>query len=191
MFHGWLTTQEARLLFDLAAAAAPFGRIVELGSYCGRSTSVLAAGLHLVQPEERLVAVDTFRGSPENQPDREAFHQELRVADGSGVDSYPQFCRNLIRVNLLDSVQVERRTTAEAAAEWREPVALLFVDADHAYDSVRGDLDGWLPHLVGQGVVVLHDVGDWSGPTRSAADLIDLGYRRIAVRGTALALARP
>ena len=37
-------------------------------------------------------------------------------------------------------------------------VGLLWLDGDHSYEGVRGDFDAWLPWLVTDGVVALHDV---------------------------------
>ena len=64
------------------------------------------------------------------------------------------------------------------------------MDADHHYNAVRADLEAWMPFLTPEGVVVLHDVGSWEGPTRAAAELLSSGYRKVDQAGASLALAR-
>jgi predicted O-methyltransferase YrrM len=186
--RGWLEREEAELLYRLAAAASRRGRIVELGSYCGRSSIVLAAALTGAS-SGLLVCIDTFRGSAEHQPGRRHFDPETLV-DGV-VDTYPAFTRNLKHAGLLDRVDVMRLSTLEAAASFSDSIGLLFVDADHAYEAIAGDLRAWSARIIQDGWIVLHDIGAWSGPTRAAADLLDAGFKRYAQSGTALALCRP
>ena len=54
---GWLSRDQAAVLFDAAGALPPGSTVVEIGSHQGRSTVVLAAGL---SAGSRLVAVDPF-----------------------------------------------------------------------------------------------------------------------------------
>jgi predicted O-methyltransferase YrrM len=185
---GWLTRDEAELLYRLSTAASRLGRVVELGSYCGRSSIMLAAGL-AGPSSEPLVCVDTFRGSAEHQPGKRHFRPETLV-DGI-VNTYPAFTRNLQHAGLLERVAATRLSTLEAAAHFSGAIGLLFVDADHDYEAVSADLRAWLPRIVADGWVVLHDVGAWSGPTRAAADLLDAGFRRYAQSDTVLALRKP
>jgi predicted O-methyltransferase YrrM len=184
---GWLEREEAQLLYRLAAAASLRGRVVELGSYCGRSSIVLAAGLTGAS-SGLLVCVDTFRGSAEHQLGRRHFDAGMLV--NGVVNTYPAFLRNLEQASLLDRVEVMRRSTLDAAAGFSASIGLLFVDADHDYEAIRGDLRAWSPRLAQDGWIVLHDIGEWSGPTRAAADLLDAGFKRYAQSGTALALCK-
>jgi predicted O-methyltransferase YrrM len=54
--EGWLTEAQARRLFACATAARPAGAVVEIGSFRGRSTVVLALGAGSV------VAIDPHAG---------------------------------------------------------------------------------------------------------------------------------
>ncbi|HOV03996.1 MAG TPA: class I SAM-dependent methyltransferase [Kaistiaceae bacterium] len=184
---GWLDNDEARLLHRLAGECHAKGRCVELGSYMGRSTVALAAAL----PEGHTVlAVDTFRGSPEHQHGEKFFDPATLLPDGS-VDTFPVFAANIARAGLGDRVEAWRMETVAAADAFSGSIALLFVDADHAYAAVTADIAAWRRHLAAEAVVVLHDVGCWEGPTRCAADLIAAGFRRLDQAGTALALRVP
>lgn len=46
---------------------------------------------------------------------------------------------------------------------WGYPIRLLFIDGDHAYESVRSDFLGWEKYVVPDGLVVFHDVDRWDG----------------------------
>ncbi|MBI2716521.1 MAG: class I SAM-dependent methyltransferase [Rhizobiales bacterium] len=185
---GWLSREEAELLYRLSAAASRHGRVVELGSYCGRSSIVLAAALKDASSGS-LVCVDTFRGSAEHQPGCRYFDAETLV-DGV-VNTYPTFSRNLEQAGLLERVEVMRLSTLAAAVGFSDSIGLLFVDADHDYEAIRADLQAWVPGIIQDGWIVVHDIGQWSGPTRAAADLLDAGFKRYAQSGTALALCKP
>jgi predicted O-methyltransferase YrrM len=185
---GWLTPSEAGLLYRLSGNVGN-GRVVELGAYQGRSTIVLAAA-RASRDLSPILTVDTFHGSPENQPG--ARHHDPSLLDAEGrVDTLPAFLSNIDRHDLTPGIEIWRMTTAEGAAQFKGQIGLLFVDADHSYAGVDADLRAWLPYVLPGGVVVLHDVGDWPGPTRAAADLLERGYRRVEQQDTALALQRP
>lgn len=184
---GWLEPEEALLLCALAARRQAFGRCVELGAYQGRSAIALSAG---IPDGQRILSVDTFGGSAEHQAGGTYFDPATLRLDGS-VDTLPLFLANLTRTGLAHRVEVCRMSTVDAAAWFQGQVALLFVDADHAYDSVCADVEAWRPHLCPGAVLVLHDVGDWEGPTRCAADLLSEGFTRVDQAGTALALRTP
>jgi predicted O-methyltransferase YrrM len=51
------------------------------------------------------------------------------------------------------------------AKVWQEPIDLLFIDGDHHVDSVRADLNAWLPHVKLKGKVIFHDYDSHSGVT--------------------------
>src|SRR2546421_2512970 len=95
---GWLDRDAARLLFGLAAHGERNGCVVEIGSYLGRSTILLA-----VASGERVVAVDPHAG-------------EL-VAGESEIpaDTFPLFLRNVEAAGVADRVDARRQTSLEAA----------------------------------------------------------------------------
>lgn len=45
------------------------------------------------------------------------------------------------------------------------------MDADHEEGNVREDVRVWVQHMSVGGVLVLHDVGAWPGPTKVAGEL--------------------
>src|SRR5262245_42998448 len=154
--EGWLSDAQGCALFRAAAATTGKGRIVEIGSWKGRSTAWLAAGARL--SGARVFAVDPHTGSRED-PD---------------AATLAEFHANLSRAGVAAHVEPLVMTSAEAARAFDAPIELLFIDGDHTYDAVRLDADLWLPKLVEGGTVMFHDVGTagYSGPRRVFRDSI-------------------
>ena len=87
--------------------------------------------------------------------------------------------RRLWRANLqsavppYDRVEVVVATSKAAAEGWTRPVALLWIDGDHEYSSVREDfLLLGAPHVVDGGVVALHDTLYLQGPARVVSEFL-------------------
>ena len=77
--EGWLTPSEADLLISatqLALTDCPHvNALVEVGSYCGRATTVIASVVRAVRPTARLWAIDPhdgFVGAPRRGLERVA-----------------------------------------------------------------------------------------------------------------------
>src|SRR5258708_7821544 len=92
--EGWLTDAEADLLIAAAAQAlaTPGERpaLVEVGSYCGRSTVVLGSVAQALCPRARVFAIDPHLG-------------QIAAPDGShqqGPSTRERFGRNLAAAGL-------------------------------------------------------------------------------------------
>jgi predicted O-methyltransferase YrrM len=153
---GWLGQEEGRLLFRLAAEADPGGSIVEIGSWHGRSTIWLAAGASAGRGA-RVVAIDPHTGTA------------LR---GEGESTEPALRSNLEQAGLSEHVEIVVATSSEAAADWADPVSLLWIDGDHSYESARQDFTLWAPHLLPDAIVALHDTFVMPGPERVVRELM-------------------
>jgi predicted O-methyltransferase YrrM len=149
---GWLRRCEGLALFELAAVGPGAGKIVEIGSFKGLSTVWLASGSKLAH-REHVFAIDPHTGSPEHQK------------GGSGHDRMPPegttrhvFMRNLKLAGVSDYVEPIIATSAQAAAQWQEPIRLMFIDGAHEYEAVRLDFELWSKFVIPGGVIAFHDV---------------------------------
>jgi predicted O-methyltransferase YrrM len=158
---GFLHPHEGYTLYRWARDGPGTGAVVEIGSLLGLSTAWLAAGCRDAR-RGRVAAVDHFRGSPEHRTGGSHPIAEL-AASGSTL---PTFRANLTRVGLADWVEPRVGDSVAVARAWVGPVRLLFIDADHSYESTRADWLAWISHLVPGGLVGFHDVGAWPGVTR-------------------------
>ena len=153
---GFLPEDEALGLYRAALAGAALGPILEVGTYCGRSTVLLAAAAR--EHDTLAVTVDHHRGSEEHQPG-EGFHDPaLADPDTGRVDTLPTFRRTLERSGLEEYVVTIVAPSPTAARVWATPVGMVFIDGGHSQAAARRDLAGWSPHVVTDGLLVIHDV---------------------------------
>jgi MMP 1-O-methyltransferase len=152
---GHLGENEARFLGLLAACVPAKGMIVEIGSFKGRSTVMLAtvAAHYNLGP---VVAID-----PHNSP----ILLDLHVDPNSS--SYKDFLNSIDTAGVSNRVESHVAYSTDIASSWNRPIRLLWIDGDHSYEGAKKDLDGFFPHLVPLGVVALHDaLNAFPGPIR-------------------------
>jgi len=154
--QGWLTDAEAEILLTLAAGCPPSGTIVEIGSWHGKSTIWIANGARLVGG--RVFAIDPHEGSFEDPTPHNLAIMSANLA-GAGV---------------ADLVTPIVARSHDAVGRISGRYDLLFIDGDHTAESVRCDLEDWLPNLKVGGFVALHDVvcPGWTGPRRELTRLL-------------------
>ena len=85
-----------------AAAAVPGAPLLEVGSYCGKSSVYLGAAARA--RDTVLVAIDHHRGSEENQPGWEWHEPDLVDPLVGRMDTLPVFRRTVFEAGLEDVV---------------------------------------------------------------------------------------
>ena len=148
---------EGLALYAAAVEAGALGLpLLEVGTYCGRSTLLLAAAARAAGT--LAVTVDHHRGSEEQQPGWE-YHDPTLVDPEVGLmDTLPVFRRTLHAAGLEDHVLALVGRSPQAAAVWGGPLGLVFIDGGHTDEHARGDYEGWAPHVASGGLLVIHDV---------------------------------
>jgi predicted O-methyltransferase YrrM len=130
--------------------------LLEIGTYCGKSTIYLAAAA--LERGTTVVTVDHHRGSEEHQPGWE-YHDPSLVDPVVGrIDTLPTMRRTLYAAGVEDVVVAVVGRSATVARVWSTPLGLVFVDGSHTESSARTDYEGWVPHLAPDGLLVIHDV---------------------------------
>lgn len=139
----WFSEVSCTALADLVRSVGGVpGRIIEVGSWEGRSTIALAHA-----SDRPVHAVDTWAGSP----------GEISADLASGRDVHATWLANIAAADATNVV--------EHRMGWREyrelddsPVALLFIDAEHTYREVADNIDAFLPLMSPGGVICGDDV---------------------------------
>jgi hypothetical protein len=142
--EGWLTEGQARRLSAAAARARPAGAVVEIGSFRGRSTVVLALAAGAV------VAIDPHAGSDRGP-------QEIAPEASRGDADHEAFMANLSRAGVADRVRHVRKFSDAAYADVDGPLSLLYVDGAHRFGPARADVVGWGGRVAGGGTMLVHD----------------------------------
>ncbi|GAA1923055.1 class I SAM-dependent methyltransferase [Streptantibioticus ferralitis] len=154
---GFMPLDEGLALHAAATEAAALGLpLLEIGTYCGRSTILLAA----VARDAGLTAVtvDHHRGSEEQQPGWEYHDPELVDPEVKAMDTLPSFRRTLHAAGLEEHVVAVVGRSPRVAALWRSPLGLVFIDGGHTDEHATADYEGWAPHVAPGGLLVIHDV---------------------------------
>lgn len=156
---GFMPADEGEALWDAAvsaAAAVPNAPMLELGSYCGRSTVWIGDAAE--RTSRMLFAVDHHRGSEENQAGWE--HHDTDVVDERTgmMDTLPFLRATMHDADLESSVIAIVGRSPHVASVWTIPLSFLFIDGGHGEDSARTDYEGWTPHVAVGGTLAIHDV---------------------------------
>lgn len=154
---GFMPEDEGLALYRAACAAARLGLpLLEVGSYCGRSTVLLADAAR--RAGVTVVTVDHHRGSEEQQPGWEYHDPSLLDSTVGAMDTLPRFRRTVYQAGVEEHVLALVGRSPRAASLWGGPLGLVFVDGGHTEGHARADYDGWVPRLAAGGLLVIHDV---------------------------------
>lgn len=169
---GWLTYAEGRALYELSRGK----RVLEIGSYCGKSTICIAQGAASV------TCIDPFDGRGTPRP----------------KDTHARFVANLMEFGVRGKVTEVIGTTADAGCRW-PPFEVVFIDGDHDEDNVAADIEFAERVLAPGGLIVCHDyrrhpndgsLGWDPGVTMAVDDYLTTGAELLA-RHDSLAVIRP
>jgi hypothetical protein len=153
---GFLHPDEGECLYQLAYSAAALGPALEVGSYCGKSTLYLGAGVR--DGGGLLYALDHHRGSEEHQLGEEYHDAELYDVQLQQMDSLPTFRRTLALAQLESVVVPIVASSTQAGRYWQTPVALVFIDGGHSLEAALTDYRTWAPHILSGGYLAIHDI---------------------------------
>ena len=149
----------------LAEQASCHKRIVEIGSWTGRSTRVLVDNT-----PGTVRAVDTWLGSPGDLDDV--------VAKNGRWWAFDQFRHNLDDAFEWNggNLSVTCADSLKAAADfllYQPPFDMIFIDACHAYPAVCEDIKAWSKLLAPEGLLCGHDFTPrWSGVMQAVKELV-------------------
>lgn len=154
--RGFMPADEGLALYEAAAAVAVDGPLLEVGSYCGKSSVYLGAAAG--ELGRVLFAVDHHRGSEENQPGWEWHEPDLVDPAVGRMDTLPVFRRTIHDAGLEGTVVAVVGESPAVARAWATPLAFLFIDGGHGVEPARLDYELWTRQVVPGGTLVIHDV---------------------------------
>jgi predicted O-methyltransferase YrrM len=153
--QGWLEEEEADLLLatcNRACSTLPAdSAVVEIGSFCGRSTVVLGSVVKSLGTQTKVFAIDSHDGMVGAAGSRSGV-----TSLGSTLDV---FRRNIAESGLTSVVEAIVKRSYEVA--WEKPIALLFIDGLHDYENVSRDFHHFESCVIEGGYVAFHDYADY------------------------------
>ena len=153
--EGWFSPDQVARLAARAAAVPPGGRMVEIGSFRGRSTIAIALS---ARPGVEIVAIDPHAGNDRGP-------QEIGGFTAAAAEDHDAFLANLDRAGVRDRITYVRRFSHDALADVAGPVDLLHVDGAHRLAPARHDLRSWGARVPPGGCLLVHDAFSSVGVT--------------------------
>lgn len=159
---GWLDRAETEKLYTLALDIPKKGVVVEIGSYHGKSTVVLALGAR--ERGGTVYTIDPYEGMMDGREVTLHDRDHLRYA--------------LTEYGVLDNTTIITRFSQAVAEVWKDPIDLIFIDGSHFYEDVLADLWAWSPHVKGK--IACHDHNtNWPGVLMAVAEFVSGGEWKI------------
>lgn len=163
--EGWMTPGQARRLWTCARLVRPGGRIVEIGSFRGRSMIVLASA---AADDVEVVAIDPHAGNDRGPHEWEGYEDEAS-------EDHDVFNRNLEQAGVRHKVRHVRKFSAEALADVPGEIDLLYIDGAHRFGPALDDIRSWTAKVRPGGEVLIHDSFSSLGVTLALAASLFFG----------------
>jgi predicted O-methyltransferase YrrM len=158
--YGFLSPDEAQLLYKLASEVPAGGTVVEIGSFQGKST--VALGLGAKRAGAWVWAVDP--------------HDDYQVNETThyGMENHAALLKNLVEFGVADTVHVVALPSVDVINRWTgySRIDLLWIDGCHDYLAVQTDL-AWSNWMSPDGKIALHDSsGHYPDVTRALNEFL-------------------
>lgn len=178
-FKGWLEASAFNNIVNLLIAQhedGVTGDILEIGTYKGKTASVLAVAL---RPGEKLYLVDLFDKLPANGS-QGSDTEEHEKRSAAWWDANPAFTEAQLISTLCSAMGEELRpflVTVKTDSKYLTlpgPFRFIHVDGCHTYEMAKHDIEYAITHLVPEGVVAVDDWNhrEWVDVTRAVKDVV-------------------
>jgi hypothetical protein len=163
--EGWFYGDEGQFLLESVERAlreAPSKTVVEVGSYLGKSTTLLGWAAQKVGAT--VYAVDPHEG-------------EVTQPGGATMKLAPTFDRfqqNMTKAGLSNTVKAVRQKSCDI--QWAEQIGFLFIDGMHDYGHVAVDYSQFASWVPEGGFIGFHDYNPmWPDVMRCVNERIAAG----------------
>ena len=153
---GFLNDKEAKKLQELFLNVHHLGSVLEIGTYCGKSTLNFAVVAKKI--DGLIYTVDHHTGSEEHQLGEEYHDEDLYDRRLEKFNTLPEFLKNLRSSNLGKYIIPILSKSSEASKTFSETISLLFIDGGHSLEAALSDYNSWKEKICSGGLLVIHDV---------------------------------
>ena len=153
---GFLSDKEAKKLQELFLNVHHLGSVLEIGTYCGKST--LNFALIAKKIDGLIYTVDHHTGSEEHQLGEEYHDEDLYDKRLKKFNTLPEFLKNLRSSNLDNFIIPIISKSSDASETFSELISLLFIDGGHSLEAALSDYNSWKDKICSGGLLVIHDV---------------------------------
>ena len=153
---GFLSDKEAKKLQELFLNVHHLGSVLEIGTYCGKSTLNFAVVAKKI--DGLIYTVDHHTGSEEHQLGEEYHDEDLYDKRLKKFNTLPEFLKNLRSSNLENFIIPIISKSSNASETFSELISLLFIDGGHSLEAALSDYNSWKDKICSGGLLVIHDV---------------------------------
>ena len=153
---GFLSDKEAKKLQELFLKVHHLGSVLEIGTYCGKST--LNFALIAKKIDGLIYTIDHHTGSEEHQLGEEYHDEDLYDKRLKKFNTLPEFLKNLRSSNLGRFIIPIISKSSDASKTFSESIGLLFIDGGHSLEAALCDYNSWKDKICSGGLLVIHDV---------------------------------
>lgn len=168
---GWFQWRSAQ---EEAVRRFPEGsRLVEVGTYLGRSVCSLAEVVSLSGKNFTVIGVDTCRGSGPEGLNCKNYHGAA-ATEGGGTFA-GTLHKNILDCGYGNAISLIIADSATAATLFADrSIEWVHLDARHDYASVKADITAWLPKITLGGWLSGddYDPGKWPEVVKAVSDLL-------------------
>jgi hypothetical protein len=144
---GWMTRAQAQRLWDRSSELAASARIVEIGSFQGRSAIVLASAA----PDGVAMTTIDPHGGNDRGPNEIAGYADEAEQD------HQTFLANLERAGVRDRIEHVREFSDAALPHVPGQIDLLYIDGAHRFGPASNDIRRWGAKVAPGGTMLIHD----------------------------------
>jgi hypothetical protein len=155
--------EELAFLHQLALMAPPGLPMVELGTFQGRTATMLCAVAQ--ENGSEVITIDNYVHDG-------AFTGHYKaLADDPDYGRTPEEYAELTRENLAGLGFEARVVIGDSAVvpEGIEDIGFLFIDSEHLAHRFKAECDAWLPLMVPGAILACHDYECWQWPEMTPA----------------------
>ena len=152
---GFMPPNEGIALMNWAKKFSNIGQILEIGTYCGKSSIYLSIGAK--HNNKNVYTIDHHRGSEEHQLNEEYFDEEIYDKTKNVINTLPLFIKNINKFKITNIIPIVA-DSAKVSSNWSLKLGMVFIDGGHSYDSANKDYISWESHIAKNGALVIHDI---------------------------------
>lgn len=147
---GWFSQADAKFVSNILLSIKN-GMVIEIGCFKGRSTAVMMP--IAIKNRNKYYVIDNFYGGI----DENTAASKVQRAEGPKVMEI--FVDNIEQIGIHRSEYALYKSTSEKASTLfkDDSIDFCFIDGDHAYESVKKDLELYWPKIKKDGIISGHD----------------------------------
>ena len=152
---GFMPEHEGKALYKWARKFSEYGPLLEIGTYCGKSSMFLSEGAQA--NDQYVYTIDHHMGSEEHQVNEEYFDIEIFDELSKRINSFPLFLENINNFGIKNIVPIVNESSL-VAESWNSPLAMVFIDGGHSLETAMNDFISWHEKIISGGALVIHDI---------------------------------